>query len=196
MSARTLVDVAVILALELLTAALTFYRRCRAAAFFLILSFTSEVLRLLWQMYVLNFPGPYTGAAFYLFLVDVALFCLPAAGLLQVVGLRLVSIPFWILAVLYVALKYPGLRGEALIDYYSVLYLTVYAAVAVCVLVESALRGKMRRDELVLLLLVVPAAGSTGLILLFGSAVWWSCWITNGASYVSAAVAALRTPQD
>jgi hypothetical protein len=188
--------VPVILTIELLAAALAFHRRCRAAALFLLLNFTSEVLRLLWRAYVLNFAGPYTGAAFWLFLVDVALFCLPAAVLMQVVGKRLVAIPFWLGAILYVALKYPTLRGEALVSYYSALYLAVYAAVFICVLIDSALRGKMLRDEFVLLLLVVPAAASTSLILLFGSAVWWSCWITNGASYASAVVAALRAPQD
>lgn len=174
--------------LSLLPLALGFLalrRRLQATGWFLVARAGTDLLRSLLAPLRDGLPKPYQGEAKLLWLLtDTAPFLIPPAALLAVLGWRQDAVLFWALSFIYVALRYPALRGDALLlRYYPAIYLTSYFFGWAYTLIQTHHDGSMERDRVALLYVVTMGILSVVSVLQNGPDVWWSTWITNGVGY-------------
>jgi hypothetical protein len=179
-----------LLILKAIAAVASLFTGMRRAALFLGVSLASDLIRPALQTMRAGYPKPYTGEGFALWLPDVAIFLALPAVLLASVTRWTMGVALWLLAFGFVAVSYPGLRGDSLITFYAAYYLTVYVVVSVLVVARSATR-KITPEEALLLLFALSGIAGVLLVVKFGAENWIAVRIPNGAAYAASLGVAL-----
>jgi hypothetical protein len=181
-----------ILGLGAVVALIAARHRCPRAAAFLGAWVAADAARLLLAPLRAGAPLPYAGGARVLWMLcEVVPMALPPAALLAAVSVRAHAAGLLVLAVAFVAVTYPALRGSQLVAAWEIYYAAAYG-VAAAVIGARGLRARLlEREDVALLALALTGLASVAVLVIAGSAAWWAVTITYGCGLVGAAAASL-----
>jgi hypothetical protein len=172
------------------------WRGLRASGWLLLVRACADATGALLVPLRATWPRPYIGTHLVIWLVtDVALFTLPPAAVVFLIGQRAGAVVAWIASVACVGIRYPALRGDSLLTYYAALYIAAYAIGMFTLLARADRRGRATTDEQATLVVLGCGLASVILVQMYGVGNWWAVWITNGAAYASVLWLAITRPR-